>query len=69
MLRFDIFCADSPGGIYNFNSVLINRLSSNADTRNQGPSVQYRHSGMPSAGIYSAAFLDSGQNRAGMTEG
>jgi len=40
-----------------------------ADTRNQGASVEHRHSGMPSAGIYSSAFLDSGQNRAGMTEG
>jgi hypothetical protein len=28
-----------------------------------------RHSGMPLAGIQSGVFLDSGQNRAGMTEG
>jgi len=30
--------------------------------------VSFRYSGMPSAGIRSAGFLDSGQNRAGMTE-
>jgi len=41
----------------------------NADTRNQDPSVLSRHSGMPLAGIHSGVFLDSGQNRAGMTEG
>jgi hypothetical protein len=41
----------------------------NADNRNQGPGALSRHSGMPLAGIQSAVFLDSGQNRAGMTEG
>jgi len=55
----------------------------NTDARNQYPSVLSRHSGTPLAGIHSGvrhsgmslagihaiAFLDSGQNRAGMTEG
>jgi len=41
----------------------------NTDARKQGPSVLSRHSGMPLAGIHPAVFLDSGQNRAGMTEG
>jgi len=41
----------------------------NADARNQNACVLSRHSGMPLAGIHSGAFLDSGQNRAGMTEG
>ena len=41
---------------------------SNADSRNQDLSVLSRHSGMPLAGIQSSASLDSGQNRAGMTE-
>jgi len=42
---------------------------SNADTRNQALSALSRHSGMSLAGIQSAVFLDSGQNRAGMAEG
>jgi hypothetical protein len=41
----------------------------NADGRNQNLGVLFRHSGMPLAGIQSGAFLDSGQKRAGMTEG
>jgi len=41
---------------------------SNAETRNQDPTVLSRHSGMPLAGIHSGAFLDSGQNRAGIME-
>jgi hypothetical protein len=41
----------------------------NADNRNQALSELSRHSGIPLAGIQSGAFLDSGQNRAGMTEG
>jgi hypothetical protein len=40
-----------------------------ADNHNRDPSVLSRHSGMPLAGIHSGVFLDSGQNRAGMTEG
>jgi hypothetical protein len=39
------------------------------NTRNQNARVVSRHSGMPLAGIHSGAFLDSGQNRAGMTKG
>jgi hypothetical protein len=42
--------------------------SSNADNRNEALSAMSRHSGMPLAGIQSGVFLDSGQNRAGMTE-
>jgi hypothetical protein len=42
--------------------------ASNADTRNQNPSVLSRHSGMPLAGIHPSASLDSGLNHAGMTE-
>jgi len=41
--------------------------SSKADNRNQNDYALSRHSGMPSAGIQSTVFLDSGQNRAGMT--
>jgi hypothetical protein len=41
---------------------------SDADTRNQTLITLSRHSGMPLAGIQSGVFLDSGQNRAGMTE-
>jgi len=44
-------------------------IESKADSRNHNNCVVSRHSGMPSAGIQSAGFLDSGQNRAGMTEG
>jgi hypothetical protein len=40
----------------------------NADNRNQALGALSRHSGMPLAGIQSGVFLDSGQNRAGMTE-
>jgi len=40
----------------------------NADNRNQNAYVLLRHSGMPLAGIQSGVFLDSGQNRSGMTE-
>jgi hypothetical protein len=39
-----------------------------ADARDQNVCVLSRHSGMPLAGIHSGALLDSGQNRAGMTE-
>jgi hypothetical protein len=38
-------------------------------TASKNPCVLSRHSGMPLAGIQSGAFLDSGQNHAGMTEG
>jgi hypothetical protein len=38
-------------------------------TSGQDPSVLSRHSAMPLAGIQSGVFLDSGQNRAGMTKG
>jgi hypothetical protein len=41
----------------------------NPDGRKQNLSVLFRHSGMPLAGIHAGVFLDSGQNRAGMTEG
>jgi len=44
-------------------------LVSKADKRNQNARVLSRHSGMPLAGIHAAVCLDSGQNRAGMTEG
>jgi len=39
------------------------------DGRNQNGCVLSRHSGMPLAGFQSGVFLDSGQNRSGMTEG
>ncbi|RJR26062.1 MAG: hypothetical protein C4582_02580 [Desulfobacteraceae bacterium] len=38
-------------------------------TANQALNELSRHSGMPLAGIQPGIFLDSGQNRAGMTEG
>jgi len=38
-----------------------------ADKRSQNGCVLSRHSGMPVAGNQSGVFLDSGQNRAGMT--
>jgi len=44
-------------------------LISEADNRNQNGCVLSRHSGMTLAGIQSAGFPDSGQNRAGMTGG
>jgi len=46
----------------------ISSSSPNADDRDQNARALSRHSGMPLAGIQSAAFLDSGQNPAGMTD-
>jgi len=40
-----------------------------ADNRNQNGCVLSRHLGLTLAGIQSVVFLDSGWNRAGMTEG
>jgi hypothetical protein len=47
----------------------VTHRNTKADIRNQNGCVLSRHSGMPLAGIHSAVFLDSGWNRAGMTEG
>jgi hypothetical protein len=52
-----------------FDNSAKNDVLTNEDNRNQALSALSRHSGMPLAGSESSVFLDSGQNRAGMTEG